>query len=93
MMAPSIKPAHPALIPMASLLARTVVEGVTAALVERVGVVNEGVDAGPDDVGDAVGPPRGAVDCPAISARTVEEKVPVIFVRLFGLKTYLKTSE
>jgi len=48
---------------------------------ERIDVVKDGVDVGPDD-NDVDDEPSGAVDSPAISDRTAEEKLPVIFARV-----------
>jgi hypothetical protein len=49
----------------------------------KVDEVKEGVDVGPVVPEDEDDPPaRGAVDCPAISARTDEEKEPVILSRV-----------
>jgi len=82
-MAPNTKPAHPALMLMAPLLALLVpvAEAVLKLLVEAKDVVKEGVDAKPP-VAVGVAETRGAVDCPAISDRTVGEKVPVILLRV-----------
>jgi len=77
-------PAHPALKPMAPLVALAVA-AVLDALVGlfEVDEVKEGVDVGPVVPEDEDDPPaRGAVDCPAISARTDEEKEPVILSRV-----------
>jgi len=80
MTAPNTKPAHPALMPMAPLVAVAVAEGV---LVLEVPVdVNDGVDDETDKVVDGLAAARGAVDSPAISAETDALKVPVIFVRV-----------
>jgi len=79
-MAPNTKPAHPALMLMAPLLLLVVAEGVLELWVEAKDVVKEGVVEPPVAVG--VAEARGAVDCPAISDRTADEKEPVIFVRV-----------
>ena len=81
MMAPNTKPAHPALMPMAPLVAVAVGEGVLLEV--PVDVVNDGVDDVAGKVDDGLAVARGAVDSPAISAETDALKAPVIFVRLF----------
>ena len=64
---------------------------VLEGLFERVAVVREGEDVDVEPPVDKdVEPPRGAVDCPAICAWTVEENVPVILLRLFRLKIVVK---
>jgi len=80
MTAPNTKPAHPALMPMAPLVAVTVAKGLLVEI--PIDVVNDGVDDETDKVDDGLAAARGAVDSPAISAETDELKVPVIFVRL-----------
>jgi hypothetical protein len=90
--APNTKPAHPH--PALILVAPLVELAVAAVLLEvPVGVVDvvEGIDVGPADALDE--PPRGAVDSPAISDRTVEEKAPVMLVRLFRLKKWSNICE
>jgi len=67
---------------MAPLVALAVAV-VLDALVGVFDEVKEGVDVGPVVPEDEDDPPaRGAVDCPAISARTDEEKEPVILLRV-----------
>jgi len=80
MTAPNSKPAHPALMPMAPLVAVEVAEG--GLLEVPVDVVNDGVDDETGEVDDGLAAARGAVDSPAISAETDALKVPVIFVRV-----------
>jgi len=77
-------PAHPALKPMAPLVALAVAVVLDALVgLFKVDEVKEGVDVGPVVPEDEDDPPaRGAVDCPAISARTDEEKEPVILSRV-----------
>jgi len=77
-------PAHPALKPMAPLVALAVAVVLDALVgLFEVDEVKEGVDVGPVVPEDEDDPPaRGAVDCPAISARTDEEKEPVILSRV-----------
>jgi len=79
-MAPNTKPAHPALMLMAPLLAllAPVAEGVLELWVE------EGKDVVKDEAPVAVGEAEamGAVDCPEISDRTVGEKTPVMLIRV-----------
>ena len=90
-------PAHPALKPMAPLLGLAVAEvvlEVPVGFLEELVPVKEGddVDVGLDAPED-VSPASGAVDCPEISAKIEEEKVPDILSRLFRLKIWSKTCE
>jgi hypothetical protein len=78
-------PAHPVLRPMAPLDGLALAE-VLEVLVELFEAVDEAeaeepVDVALDDPED-VGPVIGAVDCPAICARTAAEKFPVILSRV-----------
>lgn len=78
MTAPNTKPAHPALMPMAPLVAVAVAEGILLEV--PVDVVNDGVVDETGKMDDGLAVARGAVASPAISAETDELKVPVIFV-------------
>lgn len=79
-------PAHPAVSPMAALLGLAVAEVVLEEPEELFEVLDgdeEVADAPLDvavpDAPEEVGPPSGAVDCPAISAETDAENFPDIF--------------
>lgn len=76
-------PTHPALTTMAPLDGLAVAEVVleVPVVLEAEDAVKEGVDVGPA-VPEDVGPPRGAVDSPAICDWIAVEKLPVILSRV-----------